>query len=144
MAIYTWALIRNGQQVADGTEFHSEFETAEQYGQFLAARPRPTPVDEVHVWAGTAQACLDGDIVTACEQNLFCYRPVRDEAATLEAVIAARYPAMAAEDVASFPSAVLYKVADLYRTGGTVILHAYDESGQPLGWSALVVEGQDR
>lgn len=52
MATYTWALIRDGEPVADGTEFYSGFETPEAYGQFLAARPRPKPVDEVHVWAG--------------------------------------------------------------------------------------------
>jgi hypothetical protein len=56
MATYTWALIRDGEQVADGTEFYSQYETPEEYGRFLAARPRPKPVDEVHVWAGTEQA----------------------------------------------------------------------------------------
>lgn len=52
MAVYSWALIRDGQTVAEGTEFFSEFETAERYGQFRAAKPSPSPVDEVHVWAG--------------------------------------------------------------------------------------------
>ena len=52
MAAYTWALIRDGVQVASGTEFFSEFETPEEYGRARAARPSPTQVDEVHVWAG--------------------------------------------------------------------------------------------
>lgn len=56
MATYTWALIRDGETIADGTEFYSQYETPEQYGQFLAARPRPVPVDEVHVWSGDSQA----------------------------------------------------------------------------------------
>ncbi|GGN39238.1 hypothetical protein FHR83_006761 [Actinoplanes campanulatus] len=56
MATYSWALIRDGQPVADGTEFHSGFETPEEYGRFQAARPRPFPVDEVHVWAGDVPA----------------------------------------------------------------------------------------
>jgi hypothetical protein len=55
MATYTWALIRDGVTVADGTEFYSQCETPEDYGRTRAAIPSPTPIDEVHVWAVVEQ-----------------------------------------------------------------------------------------
>jgi hypothetical protein len=68
------------------------------------------------------------------------YGTVHEEAAALEAVIADRYPAMTPEDRAMFAAAVLYKVTDLYRRGGTVVLESYDSAGRPVGRRPLVIE----
>jgi hypothetical protein len=68
------------------------------------------------------------------------YRPVQDEADALEAVVAARFPTMSAEDRRAFPAAVLFKTADLLRDGFTVRLVAYGLDGACVGWRALAIE----